>query len=79
MKSYYPSDSERLIISKCISLGFTVYVVATRQGNNPPVVLEVNFNGRIIPSSEPEFDQKYSCYKITDVYKKFYNKIKNKL
>ena len=79
MINYNPSKDEFLIISKCLSLGFKCYPRAIAPGNRPLVVLEVDYNGKPIPSRQPPFDQKYLSYKTFKVYEQFYNKIKDKI
>jgi len=80
MINYSFSNEEFLIMSKCFSLGFICYAVAERSGNKPLVTLEVQYqNNPPKRSSQPAFEQKYLGYKSLQVYKQFYEKIKNKI
>lgn len=80
MVDYYPSKEERLIQSKCISLGIIVCPKAIEPTKKKSLVtIEVDYKGTLKPSSQPPFEQKYLTYKIMQVYKAFYEKIKDKL
>lgn len=79
MVNYFPSKEDMFIKSKCLSLGFKCYPKAIKPGRSSLVVLEVDYNGRIIYSKEPAFEQKYIAYKVHQVYKQFYEKIKDKI
>jgi hypothetical protein len=80
MTNYNFTKDDFLIMSKCMSLGFICYAVAIKAGNKPLVVMEVQYQENVPKrSSQPPFDQKYLGYKMFQVYKQFYERIKNKI
>jgi len=76
MVNYYPSNEERLIMSKCIKLGILCKPKAVLPGNRPLVTIEVVIGNKPPKlSSQPPFEQKYLTYRIIQTYKAFYEKI----
>jgi len=61
-------------ISWCLENHIKIYVEATRQGKNPPVVVVIDFKGKI-KKGKTEYNQKDNLVwiRIKEIYRTYYD------